>query len=76
LTLIKNGNVRKADEVEALYCALQVAHILNEDEFKKEIHDAAKSYDSREMKSNTTTSQTFKEILYGWQELQSVIIDH
>lgn len=70
----QNGNVRKASEAEALYCCLQVAHIIKDEVFKIELEDVAKAYNFVDMKSlNDTLS--FRELLNSWQNLQSVIIN-
>lgn len=71
----QNGNVRKADEAEALYCCICVANILKEKSFKLEVDDIVKSYDFSAMKSNDDDSQTFRNLLISWQDLQSVIIN-
>lgn len=71
----QNGNVRKADESEALYCCIQVAHILQEQEFKDELIEVAKEYDFKEMKNNLEKSTTFRELLNDWQSLQSVTLN-
>lgn len=71
----QNGNVRKADESEALYCCIQVAYILKEHEFKKELTEIAKQYDFIEMKSNSEKGMTFRELLNDWQSLQSVTLN-
>jgi hypothetical protein len=71
----QNGNVRKADESEALFCCIQVAHILKENEFKDELIEISKQYDFKEMKSNVEGGITFRELLNDWQSLQSVTLN-
>lgn len=71
----QNGNIRKADEAEALYCCIMVAHILDENEFKQELKNIAKDYDFKEMKSNTEKGICFRELLNDWQSLQSVTLN-
>lgn len=71
----QNGNVRKADEAEALYITIQVAHILKEKTFRDELELVAKSYDFENMKSFADDGMGFRELLKEWQTLQSVIIN-
>lgn len=71
----QNGNVRKADEAEALFCSLVVAQILKEKEFKNEIRNLAKSYDFKEMKEIGSSGNSFRSILSSWQDLQSEVIN-
>lgn len=71
----QNGNVRKADEAEALYCSLIVAHIMKEDTFKKEIQDLALRYDFDKMAPIDVGGNGFRDLLKDWQSLQSVIIN-
>lgn len=71
----QNGNVRKADEAEALFCAIVVSQILKEKEFKEEITTLAKNYDFKEMKEIGLGSNSFRSILSSWQDLQSEVIN-
>jgi hypothetical protein len=71
----QSGNVRKADEAEALFCSIIICLILKEDEFKKELMEIASKYDFQEMKPNSNESLNFRELLNQWQDLQSVVIN-
>lgn len=71
----QNGNVRKADEAEALYITIQVAHILKEKTFKDQLHNVAKQYDFDNMRSLTDDGYGFRDLLKEWQSFQSVIIN-
>jgi hypothetical protein len=71
----QNGNVRKAEEAEALFCAIIVANCLNDDYFKNELTNVAKQYDFIGMKPINDECLTFSELLNEWQQLQSVTIN-
>jgi len=71
----QSGSVRKADEAEALYCCIQVAHILKEKEFKDELTSLSKDYDFKNMKNFSNSSEGFRELLNSWQNLQSISIN-
>jgi hypothetical protein len=71
----QNGNVRKADEAEAMYIVIQVAHILKEETFKNELEEVSKNYDFETMKSRIDGGTGFRELLKEWQTYQSVIIN-
>lgn len=71
----KNGNVRKADESEALFCAITIGNILQDDNFKNEVLDIAKNYDFENMKPISDNGCTFRQLITEWQSLQSVIIN-
>lgn len=71
----QNGNVRKADEAEAMYITIQISHILKDISFKKQIQDVAKNYDFENMKCITDDGIGFRELLKEWQAFQSVIIN-
>lgn len=71
----QSGNVRKADEAEALYITIQVAHILKEEIFVKELFDVAKNYDFSNMKNISDSLMSFRDLLKYWQTLQSVSIN-
>lgn len=71
----QNGNVRKADEAEALFCAICVAHILKDEIFKNELNSIAKVYDFNNMKNIEEDGETFRDLINSWQNLQSVIIN-
>jgi hypothetical protein len=71
----QNGSVRKADEAEALYCCLQVSHILKEKEFRDEVVNLSKNYDFSQMREITNSDSGFRDLLNSWQELQSVSIN-
>lgn len=72
----QSGNVRKADEAEALFCAIVVANVLREDSFKDELLMIAKQYDFENMKNiEGDESQTLRSLLNDWQNLQSIIIN-
>lgn len=71
----QSGNVRKADEAEAMYICMQVAHILKEPSFKRELLELSKEYDYEAMKGGVNGELTFRELLKDWQSLQSVIIN-
>lgn len=71
----QSGNVRKADEAEALFCCVCVAHILKEADMKAEVLKIANSYDFKNMKARNENFYTFRELLSEWQSIQSVIIN-
>lgn len=71
----QSGNVRKADEAEAMYICIQVAHILKEVAFREELEDLAKEYDFDNMKSRRPDDYGFRDLLKDWQSFQSVIIN-
>lgn len=71
----QGGNVRKADEAEALFCCIVVSQILKEDIFKNEVLEIAKTYDFENMINMNDESITFRSLLNDWQNLQSVIIN-
>lgn len=70
----QSGNVRKADEVEALYCCVNVAHIMNEEIFKKEVRRISLNYDFDNM-APLGKGENFRELINSWQTLQSTIIN-
>jgi hypothetical protein len=69
-----SGNVRKAEEAEALYCCACISKILKENEFEDEFMKISKNYDFVGMKSNDD-SHSFRSLLNSWLDLQSVIIN-
>jgi len=71
----QNGNVRKADEAEALFCCICVSNILKEKSMKEEVLDLSKNYDFENMKPISIGSLTFRMLLNEWQGLQSVVIN-
>jgi arsenate reductase-like glutaredoxin family protein len=71
----QSGNVRKADEAEAMYISIQVAHILKEKSFKEELQRIAKEYDFGNIKSLANDQIGFRELLKDWQSMESVIIN-
>jgi hypothetical protein len=71
----QSGNVRKADEAEALLCVCFISLILKEDLFREEVLTIAREYDFSEMKPNNSSLGTFRELLNSWQDLQSVVIN-
>jgi arsenate reductase-like glutaredoxin family protein len=62
----QSGNVRKADEAEAMYISIQVAHILKEKSFKEELQRIAKEYDFGNIKSLANDQIGFRELLKDW----------
>lgn len=71
----QGGNVRMADEAEALYCCLCVSNILKDaDVFKDEVKRVAKNYSFNSM-SPSNDSLSFRELIVSWQDIQSVIIN-
>lgn len=70
----QSGNVRKADEVEALYCCINISHIINEDVFKNEVKNLSSKYDFENM-DTTDRSGNFRSLINSWQSLQSTIIN-
>lgn len=71
----QSGNVRKADESEALFCLINISRILKEQVFKEELKEVSKKYDFKNMKSIKDGDKTFRDLLNEWQEMQSVIIN-
>lgn len=71
----QSGNVRKADEAEALFCLIIICSILKEEEFKIELMEIASNYDFSEMKNLSLDNKNFRELLNEWQELQSIVIN-
>lgn len=71
----QNGNVRKAEEAESLYCAIIVANCIQDNYFKEEIISIANGYDFANMKPIDDKSNNFKELLNEWQSLQSVTVN-
>jgi len=71
----QSGNVRKANEAEALYCCTIVSHIIKEESFKSDLDAVAVSYDFNDMKPFSDNLKSFRELLNEWQALQSVIIN-
>lgn len=71
----QNGNVRRAEEAEALYCTIVVANTLKEEIFKEEVKTLSKSYDFKNLKSIDDDTKSFKFILEEWLNLQSEIIN-
>lgn len=71
----QSGNVRKADEAEALFCLIVVALILKEVDFINEVKDIAKNYDFTNMKHMEDASISFRGLINSWQDLQSVVIN-
>jgi hypothetical protein len=54
--------VRKIDEVEALFCAITVSHILDEEIFKNEVLEHANKYNFDNMKHLEDEPLTFREL--------------
>lgn len=71
----QNGNVRKADEAEALFCCINVSNIIRDSDFKNEVLEIAKEYDFDAMKNRSDGNKNFRDLLSEWQDLQSVIIN-
>lgn len=71
----QNGNVRKADEAEALYCVIVVSQILKENDFKNEVIDLSRKYDFNDLKEITSDGLSFRKLLTEWLDLQSEIIN-
>lgn len=71
----QNGNVRKAEEAESLFCSIVVANSLRDEYFRNELKDCAKQYDFSCMKPLLDDGTTFKSLLGEWQTLQSSIIN-
>lgn len=69
------GNVRKADEAEALYCCTCISNILKEENFKDELKEVARGYDFSSMKPISDGEMNFRDLLNSWLELQSIIIN-
>lgn len=73
--IYQNGNVRMADEAEALYCTIVVANIIKEECFKEQIRTVLDKYDFSKMAPYNEEVLTFRNLLTEWQGLQSVIIN-
>lgn len=71
----QSGNVRKAEEAEALFCLIVVANTLQDETFKNEIEEISKNYDFTGMRPNNAQRKNFISLLSEWQSLQSVIIN-
>jgi hypothetical protein len=71
----QNGSVRKADEAEAFFCAIQVAHILKDEIFISEFRELAVNYDFKEWVSKKEDGKSWRELLNEWQNLQSIVIN-
>lgn len=71
----QSGNVRKADESEAMYICVQVATIIKEKGFKDELESLIKCYNFEQMCGRDDDELTFRNLLKSWQSLQSVIIN-
>lgn len=71
----QSGNVRKADEAEALFCCVVVSSILKEEIFIEEVKELAEVYDFENMKHREIDNCGFRALLNDWQNLQSVIIN-
>lgn len=71
----QSGNVRKADEAEAMYVCTQIVHILNDDLFEDEFRKVIKEYNFEQMIGRSDPELTFRNLLKDWQSLQSVIIN-
>jgi len=75
LNISQSGNVRKADEAEAMYIAIQVAYIIKEESFRSELEKVAKEYDFDNIKTRSDSNLGFRGLLKNWQSVQSVIIN-
>jgi len=71
----QSGNVRKAEEAEALFCAIVISNVLQDDTFKSELEQVSNQYDFRQMCSRSVTNQNFVNLLSEWQSLQSTVIN-
>jgi hypothetical protein len=71
----QSGNVRKADECEAMYICAQVAHIIKEKVFKNEYIELVSKYNFETMSGRDDQKLNFRELLKEWQSFQSVIIN-
>lgn len=70
----QNGNVRKADEAQAIYCCLVVCSVLNDEDLKEELKQVITNYDYISMTPKGGFS-SFRDLLNTWQELQSILIN-
>lgn len=71
----QSGNVRKADEAEALFCLIVICSILKEQEFREELMEIVIKYDFQEMKTNSEYQKNFRDLLNEWQDMQSIVIN-
>lgn len=71
----QSGNVRKAEEAEAIYCVIAISAILNDDSFKNDVQEIINNYDFGNMKSIDLDSKSFSNLLSEWQGYQSVILN-
>lgn len=71
----QSGNVRKADECEAMYICIQVAHVIREPEFKNEFEQLVLDYNFEKMAGRDDENLNFRNLLKDWQSFQSVIIN-
>lgn len=63
--LDQSGNVKKADEAEALYICMQIAQFYKEDIFIKEIKELSNNYNFKDMVPYSGY-KTFRMTLNGW----------
>jgi hypothetical protein len=71
----QGGNVRKADEIEAIICVFVIKNIFNDEGIKKEIEELVKNYNFNELKTNSNTGENFRSLLVSLQDLQSFQIN-
>lgn len=64
-----------ADEAEAIYICVQVAHVIKEKSFKNELDEVVQNYNFEQMNGRTLNDLSFRDLLKEWQAFQSVIIN-
>jgi len=71
----QGGNVRKADEIEAMICVYVIKNIFKDDEIQEEVEELILNYDFKELRTNSSGSKTFRSFLVDLQDLQSFQIN-
>lgn len=71
----QDGNTRRAQEIESIYCCITTALILKDDSFKNEILDIGRKYDFKSLKPIGDDFKTFSALLDEWLSLQSNIVN-
>jgi hypothetical protein len=62
----QNGNVRRADEAEALFCAINLSWIITDEVFRDEVLEIAKKYDFKSMRHFENENISFRGLTVSY----------
>lgn len=71
----QNGNLRKSQEAESLYCLLVISSVLKDRSFSDDLERVISDYDFSQMRPNNDSNKDLITLLSEWQGLQSIVIN-